>query len=63
MALTESELHTLYAEIQCSFERVNAFSATLSEVVTSVEQEMKLDVVIESPDEKSRDASVDVTLA
>jgi hypothetical protein len=63
VALTETELHALYTEIQRSFEQVNAFSVTLSEVVASVEQEMKHDVSIDNPNEKRRDDSVDATLA
>ena len=63
VALTESELHALYAEIQRSFERVNEFSLTLSDAVSSVEQAMKGDVAIESTDEQARDASVDATIA
>ena len=63
VALTEIEIHNLYAEIQCSFERVNEFSLTLSDAVSSVEQEMTCDVVTESPNEKNRDALVDVVMA
>jgi len=63
LALTEAELHALYAEIQRSFECVHAFSATLSEVVSSVEQELKQDTALDNLDEKKRDASVDITLA
>ncbi|MDF1684517.1 MAG: hypothetical protein P1U36_07635 [Legionellaceae bacterium] len=62
VALTEAELHALYAEIQRSFDRVHAFSVTLSDVVSSVEQELKHRVTEAVPEKTVEESSVNATI-